>query len=151
MTAHTPPTARCDRAAGRAERSWPISSLTSIRKAWNTRRAGWPFRRAAAGTAEATTSASSLVELNGRAATTARAMRPDSRPSPFSRKKRGQGVLRESVDELRRRDTGSRVHPHVEWPVRAVRETPLGPIELRRADAEVEQDTRKRPEPEPGP
>ena len=85
MTAHTPPTARCDRAAGSAASSWPSSSLTSMRRAWKTRRAGCPFRRAGAGTADATTSASCLVEVSGRASTTARAMRPDRRPSPFSR------------------------------------------------------------------
>ena len=67
MTAQTPPTPICDSATGKAAASCPISSLTAIRSAWKTRRAGWPRRRAACGTAEATTSASCLVEVKGRA------------------------------------------------------------------------------------
>ena len=53
------------------------SSLTAMRMAWKVRRAGWPalLRRAGAGTAPATTSASSSVVAMGRWATMARLLR----------------------------------------------------------------------------
>ena len=53
--------------------------------AWNTRLAGWPRRRTAAGTDEATTWASSAVVPIGRAAAIARAIRRANRPSPLAR------------------------------------------------------------------
>ncbi len=64
------------------------SELTAMRSAWNTLLAGWPRRRTAAGTAEATTSANCPVLSRGRAATMAAAMRRPKRVSPFSMKRR---------------------------------------------------------------
>ncbi len=66
-------------ATGRAS----SSPLTSMRIAWNVRLAGWPpVRRAGAGIAETTTSASRAVVSIGRAATIAAAMRRAKRSSP---------------------------------------------------------------------
>ena len=68
-------------------RSWSSSSLTAIRMAWKTRRAGWPpVRRVAAGMDSRTTSASWPVVVIGRAAMMARAMRRAKRVSPLSAK-----------------------------------------------------------------
>ena len=44
------------------------------------------------------------------------------------------------VDEVARGELGGRVHPHVERRVGRVGEPALGPVELHRGDAEVEQD-----------
>src|SRR5207253_10689437 len=44
------------------------------------------------------------------------------------------------VDDPRRADVRRRIHAHVERRVRRVRESPLGPVDLHRGDAEVEQD-----------
>ena len=53
----------------------------------------------------------------------------------------------EAVDQVGGGGTGGRVHPHVERPVLAEREPPLGPVELGRADAQVEEHARQGPEP----
>src|SRR5215207_1327135 len=60
------------------------SRLTSMRIAWNVRRAGWPpRRRAAAGMPRFTASTSSPVVRTGRAATISDAMRRAKRSSPL--------------------------------------------------------------------
>ena len=75
MTAHRPPGASTSIAWSSPLRSASSSWLTAIRSAWKVRRAGCPLRRAAAGTAWATTSASWVVVSIGRLATMASAMR----------------------------------------------------------------------------
>ena len=63
-------------AVSSASGSASSSPLTSMRMAWNVRLAGWPpVRRAGAGMAAVTISASSAVDSIGRAATMAAAMR----------------------------------------------------------------------------
>ena len=76
------------RAASMATGSTSSSALTAARRAWNTRLAGWPRRRTAAGTAELTTSARASVVCTGRAATMAAAMRRAKRVSPCRTNKR---------------------------------------------------------------
>src|SRR4029079_9229707 len=48
-------------------------------------------------------------------------------------------VYRCARDELRRGFAARRVHAHVEGPLRAIRESAFGRIELRRRNPEVEQ------------
>ncbi len=50
-----------------------------------------------------------------------------------------QGVFVELVDDVGGGPSRGRVHPHVEGRVPAIRESPLGHVELRRADAEIEE------------
>ena len=62
--------------ASMAGASTSSSAFTAMRMAWNERLAGWPpVRRAGAGMAARTISASSVVVATGRAATIALAMR----------------------------------------------------------------------------
>src|SRR5438552_1547969 len=44
------------------------------------------------------------------------------------------------VHDAGRADVGRRIHAHVEWRVRGIRETSLGTVDLHRGDAEVEKD-----------
>ena len=75
-TAMRPPGPSRSMASSSAPGRMSSSRFTSMRMAWNVRLAGWPpRRRAGAGMASRTTSASSVVEVTGRAATMARAMR----------------------------------------------------------------------------
>ena len=61
-----PPTASASIAAGRARSRAASSPLTSMRRAWNVRLAGWPpVRRVAAGIAARTSSASRPTVANG--------------------------------------------------------------------------------------
>jgi hypothetical protein len=52
----------------------------------------------------------------------------------------GQLGLARLVDDVGGGEVGRRVHAHVERRVGRVREAALGPVELHRRDAEVEQD-----------
>ena len=63
---------------------------------------------------------------------------------------RRQVLDREGVHQVGGRGPGGRVHPHVERPVLAEREPPLGPVELGGADAQVEEHARQGPEPGTG-
>jgi hypothetical protein len=45
---------------------------------------------------------------------------------------------REGIDQVGGRRAAGRIHPHVKRPVLSERESPLGPVELRGADAQVE-------------
>jgi hypothetical protein len=80
----TPPGARRSIAVGRTSSSASSSPLTAMRRAWNVRVAGWPpVRRAAAGMASRTSSASSTVVVGaGSACLMARAIRRAKRSSP---------------------------------------------------------------------
>ena len=83
MTASRPPGASTASAPSSASASWSSSRFTSMRIAWKVRLAGWPpLRRAGAGIASRTISASCSVSVIGRAATIARAMRAAYRSSP---------------------------------------------------------------------
>ena len=86
MTTIRPPTASASSAAGSARFSAPSSSLTSMRRAWNVRFAGWPpVRRVAAGIDSRTSSASRAVCVNGsraRSRSIAAAIREAKRSSP---------------------------------------------------------------------
>ena len=111
-----------------------------MRIAWNVRRAGWPpRRRAGAGTASRTMSASSSVVAIGRWATMARAMRTGVALVAVGAQQAHQLGLGGPVHEVGGGDRPGRVHAHVERAGAAVAEAPLGSVELRRADAEVEQ------------
>ena len=85
MTRMRPPgVSRCTDSSRPAAR-FGSSRLTSIRIAWNVRRAGWrPRLRAAAGIPARIASTSSPVVRIGRAATMARAIRRANRSSPFA-------------------------------------------------------------------
>ena len=75
----------------------------------------------------------------GRAATMARAMRLAKRSSPKCAQHAGQLALVVGVDDVGRGRGRSAVHAHVERGVLAVAEAAVGPVELRRADPEVEE------------
>ena len=89
MIPSRPPGASTSQATGSPRSSWPSSSFTAIRSAWNVRFAGWPPANAAgAGIAETTVSTSCCVVRSGSSArrrTIARAMRLAKRSSPYSR------------------------------------------------------------------
>ncbi len=90
-------------AIGSASARTSSSSFTATRKAWKTRRAGWPpWRRTAAGSAERTTSARAAVVVTGRAATTARAMRRRETPFAVGGEQSGQLGLGHRVHQVRR-------------------------------------------------
>ena len=87
--------------------------------------------------------ADDLGQLAGRGD---RAGRDDSPGDPtgppvlaVAREKPGQLRRIPLVDDVRRRRRTGRVHPHVERRVGPVAEAPLGHVELRGADAQVEQ------------
>ena len=87
MTAQRPPTARRSRATGSA-----VRQLTQLVVHRDTQGLEDPLGRVALAPHRGRdggrdTSASWTVEVRGRAVTTARAIRPDRRPSPFSRKR----------------------------------------------------------------
>ena len=64
MTARIPPDSSRVSASGRARRRLPSSSLTAMRRAWNTRRAGLREpKRAGAGMASLMVSTSSAVRV----------------------------------------------------------------------------------------
>ena len=150
MTAQTPPTSRCDRAAGRAacelaqlvvdlnaqglEDPAGGVALPAGRRRHRRRhdfgqlpRGGqWPGFDDGSGDAPGQAALSVLPE------------------------QRSQVLHRKGVDEIGGGRTGGRVHSHVEWPVLAERETSLGPVELRGADAQVEEHARQGPEPGTG-
>ena len=116
------------------------SSLTAMRMAWNVRRAGCPpRRRAGAGTASRTTSASCSVDVIGRAATIAAGIRRGVALVAVGVQQAGQLRLGGAVDQVGGAHRPRGIHAHVERAGRPVAEAPLGPVELRGADAEVEQ------------
>ena len=147
MTAHTPPTARCSRAAGRAgaQLAQLVVDLDPQGLEDPAGRMPLPAHRGR------DRGRHDVGQLTGRREWTG----PHDGPSDAPREtalsvlteQRGERVLREAVHQVRRRHPGGRVHPHVEWPVGAEREAPLGTVELGRADAEVEQDARQGPRP----
>ena len=82
-TAQRPPGASAARALSMASGRMSSSAFTAMRIAWKVRLAGCPpVRRAGAGMASRTISASSVVVVTGRAATIAAAMRRAKRSSP---------------------------------------------------------------------
>ena len=129
MTRQRPPgEQQPERRPAAAARARSDSSLTAIRMAWKTRVAGWPRRRrAAAGTAACTTSASCAVVSIGRAATMAGRCRRASRPSPLAVNQPASSVSLGLVDELERARSTARVHAHVEGPVAGGRRTRARP------------------------
>ena len=75
---------------------------------------------------------------------------PGQPPLSVLTEQRRQGLHGEAVHQVGGGRARGRVHPHVERPVLAEREAPLGPVELRGADAEIEQHARQGPEPGTG-
>ena len=69
----------------------------------------------------------------------ARAMRPAWRSSPSARRMPASSPLVGLVDQVGGPERARRVHAHVERALAAEAEAPLGPIELGRADPQVEE------------
>ena len=70
----------------------------------------------------------------------ARAMRGARRSSPYSRKMRISSLERRAVDDIGGAQALARRHAHVERSVLHEAEAARGIVELRRGDAEIEQD-----------
>ena len=105
------------------------------------------MRRVAAGMASRTSSASRAVEVSGaraRSRTMASAIRRGEPLVAVLAQHPRQCPAVVAVDDVGGGRTAGRVHPHVERRVLRVGEAALGVVELQRADAEVEQDARRR-------
>ena len=118
------------------------SSLTSMRRAWKELRRGGP-----AGGRRRARPSGRLGQLgggvHGRAATMARRCARAWRSSPSRAGGRDSSSLGPGVHDVLGRDPASAgsspVHAHVERAVVAVAEAPVGLVDLRGADAEVEE------------
>ena len=117
-----------------------------MRSAWNTLLAGWPRRRTAAGTAEATTSANARCSEGPGGNDGGRYATAEAGLAIFN-EKAGQLVLGALVDKFGRSQVLRTVHAHIEGCVEAVTEAPFGPVELGGAHAEVESARPVRPTP----
>ena len=109
------PDARCDKATG--QRGTQLAELVVDVDAQRLEHPAGrvtPATRPPPGPPRPRPRPAASVEVSGRAATIARAMRPDSRPSPFSR----NSSARASSDRVLTRSAAvtpvGRVHPHVE-------------------------------------
>ena len=132
--------------AASAASSWPSSSLTAIRIAWNVRLAGWPpANRAGAGIAAAITSTSALVDVESARARArarcARAIWPRVAllavlAEDACARRRSSHVL--TISAASSSCVG--VHAHVQRRVVGVGEAALPRVDLHRGHAEVEVD-----------
>ena len=116
-----------------------------MRSAWNTRVAGclWRSRRRAP-RGDALDQSGELrrcarTAAIWRSATMARAMRGAMRSSPNSRKMRISSASDAPLTTSAALTPFARAHAHVERPVVHEAEAALGVVELRRGDAEIEQ------------
>ena len=159
ITTIRPPVPSASRAAGNAASSEASSWFTSMRRAWNVRLAGWPpAKRAGAGIAAGMAAGTAGGGRNGVADQFGQPRgRGDPDPLAFpddgGNDATGELLLAVaaqypdqiprgiSVDHLFRGDAGGRVHPHVQWRVLRVRETPVDLVELHGRYPEVEQHT----------
>ena len=143
MTTTRPPTASASSAAGSARSRAPSSSLTSMRSAWNVRLAGWPpVRRVAAGIGVADQLGQPGGVREGLPGPLALDRGGDPGGEPLlavDPQHAGEVLRRVGVDDVGGGARGGRVHPHVQRGVGGVAEAALGPVELQRGDAEVEQ------------
>ncbi len=143
-----PPTSSASSAAGIARSSEASSWLTSMRSAWNTRFAGCPARRTAAGVAASMSATSCAEVVSG----VRLAALDDARG--IARSELLLAVLVEDAAQLRLvvlgehargGERGGVVHPHVERGVLRIGEAPLDAVELHRGDAEIEEHARYSP------
>ena len=152
MTHRRPPGRRQSAATARNRSSSPSSSLTAMRSAWNVRVAGFLPTRGAAWRAPRWPRAPPWCRGLRRARASTIALR-DAGGEPLL------AVLADDLLELALVDppqeiagglARARVHPHVERPVVPEREPALGAVELRRRDAEIDQEAVDRDHPQAG-